>query len=171
MQNQGLRNGVKCHGVPFCAFHFMDKLGRWPRTFVNPPASLSSYFQHWLLTSSLWMSLVGKPPPSPWWAQWQHRGKSQPCPASFLASASSDPREALSVKPHMGHSWSWERVGYWWRFQKLNCGVVSCWGYWETLHLTPQVLCSVLGPSLQEGHGGARECPEKGNETGEGSRE
>jgi len=35
----------------------------------------------------------------------------------------------------------------------------------------PQILCSVLGPSLQEGHfvGGA--CPEKGNEAGEGSRE
>lgn len=28
---------------------------------------------------------------------------------------------------------------------------------------------SVLGPPLQEGHRGAQACPEKGNETGEGS--
>ena len=35
----------------------------------------------------------------------------------------------------------------------------------------PGVLCSVLGPSLQEGHWGAGACPEKGNEAGEGSGE
>jgi len=29
------------------------------------------------------------------------------------------------------------------------------------------VLCSVLGPSLQEGHWGAGACPEEGNEAGE----
>jgi len=34
-----------------------------------------------------------------------------------------------------------------------------------------EVLCSVLGPSLQAGHGGAGVCPEKGSEAGEGSRE
>ena len=33
----------------------------------------------------------------------------------------------------------------------------------------PRVLCSVLGPSLQERHRGPETCPEKGNETGEGS--
>jgi len=34
----------------------------------------------------------------------------------------------------------------------------------------PQVLkCSVLGPSLQERHGGPDVCPKKGNEAGEGS--
>jgi len=36
---------------------------------------------------------------------------------------------------------------------------------------TPQVLCSVLDPSPQEGHGGAGACPEKGSEAGEGSGE
>jgi len=35
----------------------------------------------------------------------------------------------------------------------------------------PRTLCSVLGPSLQEGHWGAGACPEKGNEAGEGSGE
>ena len=35
----------------------------------------------------------------------------------------------------------------------------------------PGVLCSVLGPSLQERHWGAGVCPNKGNEAGEGSRE
>ena len=35
----------------------------------------------------------------------------------------------------------------------------------------PRVLCSALGPSLPEGHGGAGACPEKGNEAGEGSGE
>ena len=35
----------------------------------------------------------------------------------------------------------------------------------------PRVLCSVLGPSLQEGRGGARESPEKGDQAGEGSGE
>ena len=35
----------------------------------------------------------------------------------------------------------------------------------------PRILCSVLGPSLQEGHRGAGACPEKGNKGGEGSRE
>jgi len=39
------------------------------------------------------------------------------------------------------------------------------------LYSAPQVLCSVLGPSLQEGCFGAGACPEKGNEAGEGSRE
>jgi len=34
-----------------------------------------------------------------------------------------------------------------------------------------RVLCSALGPSLQEGHGGAGACPEKGSEAGEGSGE
>jgi len=29
----------------------------------------------------------------------------------------------------------------------------------------------ILGPSLQEGHGGAGACPEKGSEAGEGSGE
>jgi len=33
------------------------------------------------------------------------------------------------------------------------------------------MLCSVLGPSLQEGHGVAGVCPAKGNEAGEVSRE
>jgi len=32
----------------------------------------------------------------------------------------------------------------------------------------PRVLCSVLGPSLQERHGGPGVCPEKGNKAGEG---
>ena len=32
-----------------------------------------------------------------------------------------------------------------------------------------QVLCPVLGPSLQERHGGPGACPEKGNKAGEGS--
>ena len=36
---------------------------------------------------------------------------------------------------------------------------------------TPRNLCSVLGPSLQEGHWGAGACPEKGNKAGEGSGE
>jgi len=31
----------------------------------------------------------------------------------------------------------------------------------------PGVLCLVLGPSLQEGHGVSGVCPEKGNEAGE----
>jgi len=35
----------------------------------------------------------------------------------------------------------------------------------------PRVLCSALGPSLQEGHGGAGVCPEKGSRAGEGSGE
>ena len=35
----------------------------------------------------------------------------------------------------------------------------------------PGVLCSVLGPSLQEGHWGTGACPEKGNKAGKGSRE
>ena len=35
----------------------------------------------------------------------------------------------------------------------------------------PRVLCSVLGPLLQEGHGSARASPEKGNEASEGSGE
>ena len=35
----------------------------------------------------------------------------------------------------------------------------------------PRILCSVLGPSLQEGYRVAGECPEKGNEAGEGPRE
>jgi len=35
----------------------------------------------------------------------------------------------------------------------------------------PGVLCSVLGPSLQDRHGVAGACPEKGNEAGAGSRE
>jgi len=30
------------------------------------------------------------------------------------------------------------------------------------------VLCSAVGPSLPEGHGGAGACPDKGNEAGEG---
>ena len=30
------------------------------------------------------------------------------------------------------------------------------------------IVCSVLGPSLQERHGGAGACPEKGNRAGEG---
>ena len=34
---------------------------------------------------------------------------------------------------------------------------------------TLQVLCSVLGPSLQAGHGGAGASPEKGSQAGEGS--
>ena len=34
---------------------------------------------------------------------------------------------------------------------------------------TSQVLCSVLGPSIQERHWGPITCPEKGNKTGEGS--
>jgi len=33
---------------------------------------------------------------------------------------------------------------------------------------TAGVLCSVLSPSLQEGHGVAGACPKKGNEAGEG---
>ena len=33
----------------------------------------------------------------------------------------------------------------------------------------PQVLCSVLGPSLQERHQGPGACSEKGNKAGEGS--
>ena len=36
---------------------------------------------------------------------------------------------------------------------------------------TPRALCSVLGPSLQERHGIAGACPEKGKKAGEGSRE
>ena len=35
----------------------------------------------------------------------------------------------------------------------------------------PRVLCSALGPSLQEGHGGAGACPEQGSEAGEGAGE
>jgi len=35
----------------------------------------------------------------------------------------------------------------------------------------PRVLCSVLGPSLQESHRGAGACPEKSSEAGVGSRE
>ena len=35
----------------------------------------------------------------------------------------------------------------------------------------PQVLCLVLGPSLQEAHWVAGVCPEKGNKTGAGSVE
>ena len=37
--------------------------------------------------------------------------------------------------------------------------------------VVPRVLCSVLGPSLQEGHRGARATPEKGKKAGEGSGE
>ena len=33
---------------------------------------------------------------------------------------------------------------------------------------SPRVLCSVLGTSVQEGHGGAGAGPEKGNEASEG---
>lgn len=33
-----------------------------------------------------------------------------------------------------------------------------------TAEATPGILCPVLGPSLQEKHGGAGVCPEKGNE-------
>jgi len=41
----------------------------------------------------------------------------------------------------------------------------------STGEAAPGVLCSVLGPSLQEGHYVPGPCPEKGNEAGEGSRE
>ena len=41
----------------------------------------------------------------------------------------------------------------------------------STGEAAPRVLCSALGPSRQEGHGGAGACPEKGNEAGEGSGE
>ena len=41
----------------------------------------------------------------------------------------------------------------------------------HTGEAAPQVLCSLLGPSLQEGHWVAGVCPEKGNEAGEGSGE
>jgi len=41
----------------------------------------------------------------------------------------------------------------------------------NTGEATPRVLCSVLGPSLQERHGAARVCPEKVNEAAERSRE
>ena len=41
----------------------------------------------------------------------------------------------------------------------------------DTGEAAPGVLCSILSPSLQEGHGGAGVCPEKGNEAGERSRE
>ena len=41
----------------------------------------------------------------------------------------------------------------------------------STGEAAPRVLCSVLGPSLQEGHWVAGACPEKSNEAGEGSRE
>ena len=40
--------------------------------------------------------------------------------------------------------------------------------HWEA---APRVLCSVLGPSLQEKHGVAAAYPEKGKKAGEGSRE
>jgi len=40
-----------------------------------------------------------------------------------------------------------------------------------TGEVAPRVLCSALGPSLQEGHGGAGASPEKGREAGEGSGE
>ena len=39
------------------------------------------------------------------------------------------------------------------------------------LHRTEWMWCSVLGPSLQEGHWGAGACLEKGYEAGESSRE
>ena len=39
----------------------------------------------------------------------------------------------------------------------------------EYCEAAPQILCSVLGPSLQEGLWSAGACPEKGNEAGEGS--
>jgi len=40
-----------------------------------------------------------------------------------------------------------------------------------TCEAAPGILCSVLGPSLQTGHGGAGACPEKSNKAGEGPRE
>jgi len=40
-----------------------------------------------------------------------------------------------------------------------------------TGEVAPRILYSVLIPSLQEGHGGAGACPEKGNKASEGSRE
>ena len=39
------------------------------------------------------------------------------------------------------------------------------------LYLAPCIPCSALGTSLQEGHFGARACPEKSNEAGEGATE
>jgi len=39
------------------------------------------------------------------------------------------------------------------------------------VRVLPRVLCSALGPSLQEGPGGAGACPEKGSEAGEGAGE
>jgi len=50
---------------------------------------------------------------------------------------------------------------------------VGRWSYsstqpWEA---TPRVLCSVLGPSLQEVYWNTGACPEKSNKAGEGSRE
>ncbi|KAJ7419222.1 rna-directed dna polymerase from mobile element jockey-like [Pitangus sulphuratus] len=41
----------------------------------------------------------------------------------------------------------------------------------RVLQVLLQTLSSVLGPSLQERHGGAGSCPERGNGTGEESRE
>ena len=42
--------------------------------------------------------------------------------------------------------------------------------YSGTGEAAPQILCSVLGRSLQERHRGAGMSPKKGNEAGEGSR-
>ena len=47
----------------------------------------------------------------------------------------------------------------------------SCPPVLGTREAAHQTLCSVLGPSLQERHGGAGVFPEKGNKAGEGSRE
>jgi len=41
----------------------------------------------------------------------------------------------------------------------------------STAEAAPPVLCAVLGPSLQEGPGGAGACPEKGSKAGEGAGE
>jgi len=57
--------------------------------------------------------------------------------------------------------------------QALSCmGLLICVTCTEsTPKAAPRVLCSVLGHSLQEEHGGAGACPEKGSEAGEGSGE
>ena len=77
---------------------------------------------------------------------------------SWLNTASSVPR--WSRRPMA--SWLTSRMVWWAGLGKSSCPVLS------TGEASPRVLCSILGTSVQKGHGGAGAGPEKGSKACEG---